>query len=615
MEPSPRTGSVPSVLRWLRRDWVLGAILIVSVFLAYLPVWSAGYVWDDRLVLTANPVIVGPLGLKEIWTTGAADICPLTLTTFWFEHALWGLNPLPYHLVNVLLHSACAVVLWQLLKSLRVPGAWFGAALWALHPVEVESVAWITEMKNTESGLFYLLSIFFFVRSRSGSRPEKRMAYVLMLLFAAMAMASKSSTVILPVVLCLCAWWMEGRWNWRRLIELVPVFLMSVVTGVFSLWSQGLRMATASETAAIPTWAERLATAGHAVWFYLSKLLWPYPLITIYPRWQVDSSAAISYLPFLAVLLILLILWLNRASWARLWFFAFAYFLVALFPVLGFIDLGYFNNAQVADHFQYLASMVPLALLGAGMVAGADHFLRVQPGLRPLLAVVLLSVLGILSWRQAGIYHDEVTLWSFVIARNPTCWIAYDNLGNALAQRGEIEAGMAQLQKALELGPDNPVCATLHCDLGNILLQKGEISNATDQYRVALAIKPNYAAAHGNLGNALLQLGEPDDAIPELQRAIALQPDYAAAHYNLGNAFARTLQLDEAVDEYRKALVLMPSLIGAHHNLGEILLRKGNVNGAILEFEKIVQLNPGDRRAQADLFDARAAVPQAPASR
>ena len=145
---------------------------MLFIILTYMPVWQAGFIWDDDVVLTANPCIVGPLGLKEIWTTSAADICPLVLTTFWVEHALWGLGPLPYHLVNVLMHGACAVLLWRVLRGLRVQGAWLGAALWALHPVAVESVAWITEMKNTESGLFFLLSILFFVRWPSELVPS-----------------------------------------------------------------------------------------------------------------------------------------------------------------------------------------------------------------------------------------------------------------------------------------------------------------------------------------------------------------------------------------------------------------------------------------------------------
>ena len=199
---------------WFERDWFWGLLLVLAVILVYTPSWWAGYLWDDDVVVTENPVIVGPLGLKEIWTTSAADICPLTITTFWVEHALWGLAPVPYHVVNVLLHGVSAVVLWRVLRALQVPGAWLGAALWALHPVQVESVAWISEMKNTESGLFFLLSILCFVRWLKDRGSGAGWNYGLALLFAALAMASKSSTVILPVVLCLCAWWLKGRWQW-----------------------------------------------------------------------------------------------------------------------------------------------------------------------------------------------------------------------------------------------------------------------------------------------------------------------------------------------------------------------------------------------------------------
>jgi hypothetical protein len=346
------------------------------VVLAYTPVWKAGFVWDDETILTANPCIVGPLGLKEIWTTPATDICPLTLTTFWTEHALWGLNPLPYHLVNVLLHGACAILLWRVLCSLHVRGAWLGAALWALHPVAVESVAWITEMKNTESGLFFLLSILFFLRCLRtkdlDERNEGRWSYALSLLFGALAMAAKSSTVILPVALCLCAWWIEGRWHWRNVARMVPIFLMSIAASALSIWTQRLHLATATDPQWVRTWPERLATAGDAVWFYLGKLLWPHPLITIYPRWQIDAGQRISYLPLLAVIIILSIFWFTRRSGgtgSRACFFAFAYFIVALLPILGLIDNYIFQYSLVFDHFQYLASIGPLALIGTGLVS------------------------------------------------------------------------------------------------------------------------------------------------------------------------------------------------------------------------------------------------------
>ncbi len=359
----------PWRLAWLRSDRFWGLVLVLIVALTYLPVWWAGYIWDDDLVLTNNPVIIGPLGLKEIWTTAAADICPLTITTFWAEHALWGLRPIPYHLVNVLLHGISALLLWQVLRNLKIPGAWLGAALWALHPVVVESVAWITEMKNTESGLFYLLSILFFARyvqaREAATLRARRWNYGLTLLFAAMAMASKSSTVILPIVLCLCAWWMEGRWQWRNVPRVAPIFLMSIAAGLVSIWKQNL--VGADEPDMARSWPERLATAGDAVWFYLGKLAWPHPLLMNYSHWQIDTASALSYAPVAAVAIVLFVFWLKRGSWGRPWFFAFAYFLAALLPVAGFLNVKYFIYSQVADHFQYLAAMGPLALVGAGI--------------------------------------------------------------------------------------------------------------------------------------------------------------------------------------------------------------------------------------------------------
>ena len=422
-ESCPVAPPLPSMLS---RDWLWGLILILGVILTYSPVWWAGFVWDDEFVVTANPVIIGPLGLKEIWTTSAADICPLTLTTFWFEHALWGLAPLPYHLMNVLLHGACAVLLWRVLRSLRVPGAWLGAALWALHPVQVESVAWITEMKNTESGLFFLVSILFFVKwlKNLGGRTGGGWNYALTLIFAALAMASKSSTVILPVVLCSCAWWVEGRWHWRNLVKVGPIFLMSVAASALAVWTQKLQLATVPDPEGVRTWPERLVTAGDAAWFYLGKLIWPYPLITVYPRWQIDAGQWVAYLPLMAVIVVLFILWFKRQSWSRPWFFVFAYFLVALLPVLGLVDNAIFRASFVFDHLQYLAGMGPLALAGAGIVRLADFAIPGRPWLQSSLCAGLLLILGILSWQRTWVYESQEMLWADALTRNPNSWEA-----------------------------------------------------------------------------------------------------------------------------------------------------------------------------------------------
>jgi len=517
---------------WLDREWPWGLILLLAVLVTYSPVWSAGYFWDDQGHLTENPCIVGPLGLKQIWTTQAASICPLTLTTFWVEHKLWGLAPLPYHLVNVFLHAACAILLWQVLRSLRVPGAWLGASLWALHPLQVESVAWITEMKNTQSCLFYLLAILFYLKGLKRRSLEGGQwldwNYVPCLLFAVLAMASKSSTVSLPIVLGLCAWWIKGRWEWRILIKVGPILLMSLFAGLASLWTQ------AQDGADVPQWVrpwpERLITAGDAVWFYLGKLIWPHPLMIIYPRWDVDAGRLINYLPLLAVIIVLFVFLLKGDKWARPWFFAFAYFLVLLLPVLGLIDNHFLRYSLVADHFQYLAAMGPLALAGAAIVRLADFL---HPGRRwmPLtLGAGMLLILGILSWQRSCAYESAERLWTDTLEKNPDCWLACDELGGILLDKGLLDQAIVKYQKAVEISPS---AYEHHYNLGVALAQKGRVDEAMAQFQNAVVINPNFVLAHYNLGVAYSQAGQIGQAIAQFKEALRLKPDFSEAQSNL----------------------------------------------------------------------------------
>ena len=595
----------PGLPSWMTRDWVWGLILVGAVILTYSPVWHAGFIWDDDQIVTANPVIVGPLGLKEIWTTSAADICPLTITTFWVEHALWGLAPLPYHLVNVLMHGACGVALWRVLRSLRVPGAWLGATLWALHPLQVESVAWITEMKNTESGLFFLLSILFFMRwlgtKNLEARREENWAYALTLLFAAMAMAGKSSTVILPVVLCLCAWWMEGRWQWRNMARVFPIFLMSVAAGLVSMSTQALHLAEAADPQWARSWPQRLVTAGDAVWFYLGKLIWPHPLITIYPRWMIDAGQLGSYLPLCAVILVLFIFWLKRDSWARSWFFVFAYFLAALLPILGLVDMTFFRYSFVADHFQYLAGMGPLALAGAGLSLFLHDVLPGKRLVHSCLCGALMLALGLMSWSRAWVYEDQETLWTDTLAKNPNCSTAHSGLGAFLLEGGKLDEAITQYQKALEITPDY---ADAHADLGAAFAQKGQVDKAMALYRKALEINPNYAEAYYNLGNALVQKGQVDEAMVQYQKALEINPNHAQAHVNIGSVLLLKGQVDEAIAHYQKALEINPNIAETHYNLGNALLQKGQVDEAIAEYQKALKINPNYAEAHTNLGNA-----------
>ena len=617
-----------------RRDWFWALLLIAFVFIAYTQVFRAGFIWDDESHLTQNPCVVGPLGLKEIWTTTQAVYYPLVLTTFWALHKFFGLNPLPYHLLNIFLHVASAILLWRILQVLRVRGAWLGAALWALHPVMVQSVAWVTELKNTQSCVFYLLSILFFLNwedqggavSRS---PQRRtgdrhpLVFVLSLLFFLLATLSKPSVVMLPFVLALCVWWMRGKIRWRDTLALVPFAVISALASAWTIWEQRFH-ARAVGPDWEQTFPERLIIAGKAIWFYLGKLVWPHPLIFIYPRWDVDSSEVVAYLPLMAAMAALIALWFVRAQWGRALFFAAAYYVVSLFPVLGFFSVFFFRYSFVSDHFQYLASMGPLALAGAGIATLLGYFCNNAAGfvshpdavprsgstiasprrrlvLSGGLCGILLVSLGFLTWRQTAEYHNLFALYTATLQKNPGCWMAHYNLGIVLGAQGEADQAIDHYRRAVALRPDY---AEAHYNLGRLLVEQGQLADAIAHYERAAVINPADAEAQNNLGVTLFGIGRTDDAIAHYQKALEIRPDYAEASCNLANALIAKGDFDGAIARYTACLAAIPDQEEAQYNLASALLRKGRTDEAIVEYQKVLQMHPESADAHANLGSA-----------
>jgi len=632
------------VVRFLeRRNWLWGFLLIALVCIAYARVFDAGFIWDDESHLTRNPCIVGPLGLKEVWTSARAVYYPLVLTTFWTLHKVAGLAPWPYHFLNVLLHAGSALLLWKVLRQLNVRGAWLGAALWALHPVMVQSVAWVTELKNTQSGFFYLFSIFCFLKweeqpqitpitpmrvtedpkaSRRQFRNRSSLMFTLALVFFVLATLSKPSVVMLPVVIALCIWWRTGRIYWRDVAALAPLVLVSALASIWTILEQKLHAgAIGAEWA--QTWPERLIIAGRAIWFYLAKLIWPHPLIFIYPRWKIDSSQLIACLPLLAALAGLLALWLNRARWSRAVFFAAAYYVVSLFPVLGFFSVYFFRYSFVSDHFQYLASMGPLALAGAGIVTGCSRLAALRRlsalsstsrhatsrgsgvagsavATTPLVGIcgVVLFLLVALTWRQTAVYNNLVTLYTATLKRNPGCWMAHYNLGIALSEQDDTDGAIGHYRQALDLRPSY---AEAHYNLGRLLVQEGQLEEAITHYKKALEINPADAEAHNNLGATLFASGHVDEAIVHYQKALAIRPDYADASCNLASSLLSEGDLDGAIAYYSACLAVSPNQVEAQYNLASALFRTGRTDEAIVHYQKVLELSPENADARANL--------------
>jgi len=567
--------------------------LLAATLLAYQPVWHAGFIWDDDFYVTGNSTLHDLNGLRRIWfEIGAVpQYYPLVHTVFWIENHIWGLHPLGYHLVNVLLHAGAAMLLARLLLRLQIPGAWLAAFVFALHPVGVESVAWVTELKNVLSAVFYLAAALAYWRfltmgdeGRTGLWGWYAAAFVL---FTA-ALFSKTITCSLPAALLLLRWWDRGTLRTADLWPLLPFFAIGLALGLQTAWMEKHTVGAQGERWAL-SFAESCLVAGRAVWFYVAKLAWPTHLSFIYPRWQIDSSVWWQWCFPLLTIGAGAALWLMRARLGRAPLTAFLFFIGTLGPALGFIDVYPMRYSFVADHFQYLASIGPITLAAA---AGATWSRRYgEQGRQALTAAgaVILVVLAALTWRQATTYSDIETLWRRTIATNPAASIAHNNLGNILVARGRTDEARRHLQTAVDLQPGNPEARD---SLGALLLEQGQHDAAVAHFRAALEVQPKHARTHYNLGVALLRKGETDAAIAALRNALQRKPSYHEAQISLGIALLNQGHLSEATAAFEAALKIQPANSVAHNNLGTALLQGGQTEAAIAHYDAAIRQRP-----------------------
>lgn len=590
-----------------RRTCALGALLVLLVLVAYSPVFSAGFIWDDDEYVVENGNLEDWEGLRRIWLEprSSPQYYPLVFTSFWVERQAFGVDPGPIHATNVLLHAFNALLLWAVLRRLGLPSAYLIAVVFAVHPVHVESVAWITERKNVLSGTFYLASclayLAFALEGRAGtpaSRARRPGLYAVALVLFLGALLSKTVTAMLPVALLLVLWWRRGRVRKADVVAIAPFLALGGLMGLTTAWLEVHHVGAAGEPWALSP-VERVLLAGRAAWFYARTLVWPGPLAFIYPKWTIDTGSALHYVPALCTLAVIAVLWRARRGLGGGPLVAVLFFLVSLFPALGFLNVYPMRYAWVADHFQYLASIGVIALVVGSLDATTRQ--RVPQALRTAAAACLVLALALVA-RQAGHkYRDQETLWLDTIAKNDTAWIAYTNLGNLRVGQGRLAEARAWFDQALRVKPD---LAEAHNNMGTAWFREGDVERAREHHARAVALMPQYAEAHNNLAVDLVGLGRPAEALRHYDEALRIDAGYAMAHYNLANLLSRQNRVAEAEAHYRKAIGLRRDFALAHYALGLSLLERGQKNEAVVHLDAAFRLRPDFSRGRYEVGNA-----------
>jgi tetratricopeptide (TPR) repeat protein len=616
--------------------WAGIGLIALAALVAYFPCLHGSFLFDDGVLIWQNPTIQSPDALYRIWfTTEPIDYWPVTNTAFWLEWRQWRTGTTGYHVVSLLLHISGSLLVWAVLRKLAIPGAFIAAILFAVHPVNVESVAWISQQKNLLSLLFLLVSAIWYLKSEGeltaaqsiSKSPNLNRWYWLSLFAFLLAMFSKGSVAILPLILLLIAWWQRGRITRVDLIRTVPFFVIAAVLTAVNMWFQQQHADQWSRDA---TLLQRLLGAAAIVWFYLYKALIPINLAFVYPQWEIHARDVRWWLPLLAAVgLTALLWWQRRTNWGRAALFAWAYFCIALLPVMGFTDVGFMKYSLVADHYQHIAIIGVVALVAAALVRW-QSLLPAIPRFSSAAACLITVFLTVLCWQQARLYSSPILLYQATLEKNPTCWIAHNNLGWEYSRDGNFDAASKEYRAAIEL---NPRFANPHYYLGILLGHQGRIQDAIAEHLQATELNPKYAEAHKELGQLFANLGEnekakqhfqkaidgnpswsaelncvignivqnqglPGDAAGYFQLAIDANPRFALPYNNLAWLLATSSNESlrdpaHAVELAQKAVELDPKLPGIFNTLGVSQYRAGDWEGAIESLEKAIKSADG----------------------
>lgn len=583
-------------------------LLAIIVMISYFPALFGEFVWDDVKGIEKNPLLRTADGLWKIWLHPTmlpyeVHYWPIVYTFFWLEYHLWNLNPFWYHLVNITIHLINTILLWGILRRLAVPGALLAAAIFGVHPVHTESVAWIIELKDVLSGMFYLTVFLLYLQfedSRNRSRNRNKWyIYAASLFFFLCAMLSKSIAVSLPIALLLALWWKKDNFKKDDIVRIVPFFVIAFFLAAADMWFVWQHQNASYGLSLI----DKCLIAGRAFWFYIGKVVFPVGLIAVYPRWEVNAYIVWQYIFPLSAAALLLLLWFKKNRFGKGVLIAVLYFTVTLSPVLGFVEFGYMTHSFAADRFQYLAS-IGIIILFSGILAIIGNNIRNNKWVKVGVVCLLVFTLGFQTWEHSKDYKDDETLFTPTVAKNPNDWIARVNLGAVLYQKNKIQEAITHLEKALEL---NPAQSTAHLNLGSALFLSGRINEARTQYLEALRLEPNNAEIYNNLG--LLEKKDENfkEAVGYYEKALQINPDYGEVHRNLALALLSIDKYDEAITHCNEALHLDPNDATTYLYWGIILMKEKKYGEAISKYRQALGIDPKELTAANALAWALAA--------
>jgi protein O-mannosyl-transferase len=650
--PQTAAGSSFSSSRWT--TFLAGGLIVLATVAAYCNSFGGPFVLDDEVAIARNPTI------RELWPLWK-PLCPpnngVTVTgrpllnvSLAVNYAFGGLDVGGYHAFNLAIHVLAALLLFGVLRRTFVlpdlgntrsvaatPLALGIALLWALHPLQTESVTYIVQRAESLVGLFYLLTLYCFIRGASSGRGPYW--YAAAVLACLLGMASKEIMVSAPVIVLLYdRAFLAGSFReaWRRRYRVYLALAGTWLLLAYLVIAAGNRGGSAGFGAGVGSWAY-LCTQFGAIIHYLRLCVWPRPLLLDYGTETVPITLQIVPDAMLVALLGLATI-LSLWRWPKIGFLG-AWFFAILAPTSSIVPVA---TQVIAEHRMYLplAAVITVVTCG-GYLAGWE---LVHRGLLSRRAAGVLAgcataaaalTLGALTFRRNADYHTALSIWQDTVAKAPHNARAHNNLGRPLIGCGQIADAVAEYRKALMIQPDyvdarynlgtalvslgeldaaiaefrqvlahEPDDVGAHNNLGLALANCGQLKEAAAQFRQVLAVRPEHAEAHNNLANALAKQGRGDEAVFHYQEALRIQPDYSDAHNNLGSALAAGRRLDEAITHYRRALALRPAYPEAHNNFGNALVRQRRFDEAIDHFQKALDAKPNYEKARINLANA-----------